>query len=148
MVVGEELLAPDNLFPMGNKMDSEATAEILALTKTPRSVSELVASVHMRNKSVLEAVAEMEARGLVERRVTKGSGRGRPRVIVSSTALGEEYLKTHNRLGEIALKATPIALRRARGDAEYASRLRTRNLDPFQLFLELNEHVRSAKGSG
>jgi predicted ArsR family transcriptional regulator len=128
-------------------MDSEAAVKILTMTKTPRSVSELVASIKMRNKAVIAAVAEMEKRGLVEKRVMKGGGRGRPRVIVSATVLGEEYLKMHNRLGNITLKATPTALRRATADAEYASRLRARGLDPFKLFLELNEHVRSAKGA-
>ncbi len=133
---------------MGNKLDSEVAVEVLRAVKRPQSVSELVASLRRRNEAVIQALSEMDERGLVERRVERGGGRGRPRVVVSSTALGEEYLDAYNRLSHIALKATPPGLRRAVADAEYASRLKARGLDPFQLFLELNEHVRSAKGAG
>lgn len=133
---------------MGNKLDSEVAIEVLRAVKRPQSVSELVASLRRRNEAVIHALSEMGERGLVERRVERGGGRGRPRVVVSSTSLGEDYLDAYDRLSNIALKATPTGLRRAVADAEYASRLKVRGLDPFQLFLELNEHVRSAKGAG
>jgi len=127
-------------------LDRETTSEILSTLKTPRSVSEIVSVVHRRITEVDGEVAEMERSGLVEKRLER-CGVGRPRVVVSATPLGEEYLKRRTELDNIALRATPAALKRATADAEYASRLRARGLDPFQLFLELNEHVRSAAGT-
>ncbi len=127
-------------------MDHEAALEILSAAKNPRSVSEIVSTIRRRNDAVVKAIIDMERIGLVEKRADR-RGVGRPRVIVSVTPLGEEFLQRHAQIDRIGLKATPAALRRAAADAEYAARLRARGLDSFTLFLELNEHVRSAAGS-
>jgi len=126
-------------------MDAEMTAEVLKVVERPRSVSELVASLNRRSEAVVRAIAEMEELGLLERRAKKGSGRGRPRMLVSATDLGRQYLAARSRLEGIPLKATRAGFKRAVEEARYAARLRERGLDPFALFMELNEYVRSAR---
>jgi DNA-binding MarR family transcriptional regulator len=126
-------------------MDAEMTAEVLKAVERPRSVSELVASLNRRSEAVVRAIAEMEELGLLERRAKKGSGRGRPRMLVSATDLGRQYLAARSRLEGIPLKATRAGFKRAVEEARHAARLRERGLDPFALFMELNEYVRSAR---
>jgi DNA-binding MarR family transcriptional regulator len=142
---GEELLATMIIyFPMGNKMD-EVTTEVLKAVERPRSVSELVSSLNRRNEAVVMAIADMEEMGLLERRAEKDSGRGRPRMLVWATDLGRQYLTARSHLEGIPLKATRAGFRRVVDEARYAARLRERGLDPFTLFMELNEYVRSAR---
>jgi len=143
---GERLLAPVIIyFQKGNKMDTEVTAEVLKAVERPRSVSELVASLNRRSEAVVRAIAEMEEMGLLDRRAEKGSGRGRPRMLVSATDLGRQYLAARSRLEGIPLKATRAGFKRAVEEARYAARLRERGLDPFTLFMELNDYVGSAR---
>jgi len=126
-------------------MDVEVAAEILRAVGSPRNVSELVASLNRRSEAVVRAIAEMEEMGLLERRAEKGSGRGRPRMLVSATELGRQYLAARSHLEGIPLKATRAGLKRAVEEARYAARLRERGLDTFTLFMELNDYVRSAR---
>jgi DNA-binding MarR family transcriptional regulator len=126
-------------------MDAEVAAEILRAVRSPRNVSELVASLNRRSEAVVKAIEEMEETGLVERRIEKGGGRGRPRMLISVTELGRQYLAARSRLEGIPLKATRAGFRRTVEEARYAARLRERGLDPFTLFMELNEYVWSAR---
>jgi DNA-binding MarR family transcriptional regulator len=126
-------------------MDVEVAAEILKVLESPKSVSELVASLNRRSEAVVKAISEIEEKGLIERRSLKGTGKGRPRTLVSVTELGRQYLAARSRLEGIPLKATRAGFKRAVDEAHYAARLRERGLDPFALFMELNDYVGSAR---
>ena len=125
-------------------MELDTSLEILRAVESPKSVSKVVARVRRRSKDILGLIAEMEAGGLLERRVVKGS-RGRPRSVIHITELGKEYLRIVSRLEMLPLRAESAGFSHAASEGEYAVRLVERGLDPFQLFLELNDYVRAAR---
>ena len=125
-------------------MELDASVGILRAVESPKSVSKVVARVRRRSKDILGLISEMEAGGLLERRVVKGS-RGRPRSVIHITELGKEYLRIVSRLEMLPLRAESAGFSHASSEGEYAVRLVERGLDPFQLFLELNDYVRATR---
>jgi len=67
--------------------------------------------------------------------------RGRPRILVRPTTLGEDYLDAYEALKMKPLRSRRADLIQAARDGEYALRLEARGLSPFDLFLELNSVV-------
>jgi DNA-binding PadR family transcriptional regulator len=124
-----------------------ATAILESITQTPTHVKLLARTIHRRAKTVLTTIAEMEERGLLERRTEKTIRRGRPREILHATPLGEEYLRSIRASSMIPLAASTAMIRRAAEEGDYARRLTERGRDTFQLFMELNQHVRTASGA-
>lgn len=123
-------------------MSHEIRAELLKVTNPhPCGVRELVKKLHRSTRTVVSLIKEMEEQGLIEINVEKRNTRGRPRYLIKPTSLGEDYLATYNNLELKPLRSRRNDLVRAIRDAEYAMRLESRGLSPFQLFLELNSLV-------
>jgi len=128
---------------MGNILSVEVEAQLLsAVQERPLGVRELSRAMRRRTQAVISLIKRMEAGGLVEVTLERGAGRGRPARIVSTTILGEGYLKAFHRLRRMPLRSSRNDLLRARSDAEYVNRLIARGRDPYRAFLELNGIVR------
>ena len=125
-------------------MKLDTYVEILRAVESPKTVSEVVAIVSKRSEDILESITEIEAGGLLDRRIEKGS-RGRPRSVIHVTELGKEYLRIVSRLEMLPLRAKSAGFSQAASEAEYAIRLVEKGLDPFQFFLELNDYVFAAR---
>jgi len=123
-------------------MSLELRAELLKAVKpNPSSVRGLARRLHRRTETVVSLIKEMEEEGLLKRKVEKRNTRGRPRVLVKPTTLGEDYLAAYRALNLKPLRSRRADLIRAVKDGEYARRLESRGLSSFDLFLELNSIV-------
>lgn len=123
-------------------MSHQIRVEILrASNPPPSSVRELVKKLHRRTQTVVSLIREMEEQGLIEKTMEKRENRGRPRYLIKPTSLGEDYLTTYESLELKLLRSRRSDLIKASRDAEYAMRLESRGLSPFQLCLELSSLV-------
>lgn len=115
-------------------------------TNSP-GVRELLRTMPHRNETILETIRDMENHGLIRSTPSLTRKRGRPKNSLSITPLGTEYLTAYQRLEKTQLQASQKDYERAVRDAEYATRLVTRGIDPFQAFMELNTIVRTSRDS-
>lgn len=130
---------------MGNKMSLEVEAQVLTIIKkNPVGVRELSKQMKRRTQTVVNVIKKMNATGLVEVKPDKTDARGRPKLLVRSTALGDDFLETYIRLRNKPLRSNRNDLVKAKRDAEYVKRLVARGVDPFQSFMELNRLVRDS----
>jgi DNA-binding PadR family transcriptional regulator len=128
---------------MGNKMSLEVEAQILSIVKKhPAGVRELSRIMRRRTQTVVSTIKRMNATGLVDLKPEKTHSKGRPRLIISATALGDDYLDTYRRLLGKPLRSSRNDLLKANRDAEYVERLISRGKDPYEAFMELNVVVR------
>ncbi len=125
----------------------DISRDILQAVETPKTVSEIVATVRKRSKVILESIVDMEESGLLERKIEKSVSKGRPRSVISATELGREYLRIVSRLDVLPLRVKGTGFNHASFEAEYVLRLVENGRDPFLLFLELNDYVRAARGT-
>ena len=124
---------------MGNILSVEVEAQLLsAVEENPMGVRALSRAMRRRTQDVGSLIRRMEAGGLVEVKLERGEGRGRPARLVSATVLGEGYLEAFRRLRRMPLVSSRNDLLRAKADAEYVNRLVARGRDPHRAFLELN----------
>ena len=129
-------------------MSVEDESSLLSIVREgPLGVRELAKKMRRKTQSVVSLIKKMVASGLVEMRPERTSRRGRPRQVISMTALGEDYLKTFNELRIKPLRSSKSDLMRAKRDAEYVNRLIDRGKDPYKAFIELNSIVRDSRDS-
>jgi len=125
-------------------MSIEAKAQTLAAVKREQlGVRELSRIMQTRTQTIVSLIKRMNAEGLVEVKPEKTHMKGRPRLIISATALGDDYLDTYHRLLSKPLRSSRNDLLKANRDAEYVNRLVTRGKKPYDAFLELNRLVRA-----
>ena len=123
-------------------MSLELRAELLKAAMSKDSgVRELARELHRRTDTVVSLIKEMEEQNLLKRETRKPNARGRPRILVKPTTLGEDYLAAYTKLDLKILRSKRADLVQAARDGEYASRLESRGLAVFDLFLELNSIV-------
>jgi len=128
---------------MGNKLSVEAKAQTLAAVKqNPVGVRNLSRIMKIRTQTIVSLIKEMNAEGLVDLKPEKTHSKGRPRLIISATALGDDYLDTYHRLLSKPLRSSRNDLLKANRDAEYVDRLISRGKNPYTAFTELNNVVR------
>lgn len=126
-------------------MSLEVEAQILSIVKKhPAGVRELSKIMRRRTQTVVSTIKRMNAAGLVDLKPEKTHSKGRPRLIISATALGDDYLDTYRRLLGKPLRSSRNDLLKANRDAEYVDRLISRGKDPYEAFLELNVVVRDS----
>jgi len=126
-------------------MSVEVEAQILSIVKKhPAGVRELSKIMRRRTQTVVSTIKRMNAAGLVDLKPEKTHSKGRPRLIISATALGDDYLDTYRRLLGKPLRSSRNDLLKANRDAEYVDRLISRGKDPYEAFLELNVVVRDS----
>lgn len=123
-------------------MSFELIAELLNAVKSKDGgVRELASELRRRTDTVVSLIKVMEEQGLLKRETRKPNARGRPRILVKPTTLGEDYLAAYTKLDLKILRSKRADLVQAARDGEYASRLESRGLSVFDLFLELNSIV-------
>jgi DNA-binding PadR family transcriptional regulator len=124
-------------------MSLEVEVQVLSIVKKyPVGVRELSKIMRRRTQTVVSAIKMMNAAGLVDVRPEETRRRGRPRQIVKTTMLGDDYLEAYNRLRIMPLRSNRNDLVKAKRDAEYVNRLVARGIEPYDAFLELNSLVR------
>lgn len=123
-------------------MSVEVKVRLLKAAKQePTGVKELAKKLNHRPETIISLIEEMEEHGLLEKKTEKRSSRGRPKLLVKPTVLGEDYIATYDTLESKPLRSRRTDLIHATRDAEYAERLSERGLSPFSLALELNQIV-------
>jgi len=87
---------------MGNKMSLEVEAQVLTIIKkNPVGVRELSMQMKRRTQTMVDVIKKMNATGLVEVKPDKTDTRGRPKLLVRSTTLGDDFLETYTRLSRL-----------------------------------------------
>ena len=126
-------------------MSVEVKAQTLDTVKRDQlGVRELSRIMHTRTQTIVLLIKEMNAEGLVDLKPEKTHTKGRPKLIISATPLGDDYLDTYRRLLYKPLRSSRNDLLKAKRDAEYVDRLISRGKDPYEAFLELNVVVRDS----
>lgn len=122
----------------------ERSVKILSLCDgTPLSVSEIASKVGGNHGRTLAMLKELYSRSLVELRIEKGQGRGRPRHLVRTTPLGREFVEQYQRLLSLRLQSRESDIKKALHQADLAQKLRERGISPYARFQEINELARN-----
>ena len=115
-------------------------AELLRLASTGSTGLLLLArKLRIGPAKLITLLDGMREEGLVDIDEAHSNRAGRPMRRVKATELGMEFLKAFDELMLKTLKSRRAELQRASADAEYAKRLASRGVLPYDLFLELNE---------
>ena len=93
-----------------------------------------------RERTIL-LVTELQHHGLLQKTVERNR-RGRPRHMLRTTALGEQFLARYDELMRIPLQSSDNDLRKAIRQAEAARRLEQQNISPYARFREVNKIVK------
>ncbi len=117
-----------------------ATALSLCIEST-LSVSELSGKMGGNHGKLIDLVRELQVRGLLIRR-TDSRGRGRPRNLLRTTALGEQFVEEYDRLLNLRLHCNDNDIKKALHQAELARRL-WQQVNPYARFQEVNELARN-----
>lgn len=88
---------------------------------------------------LIRLLDEMREEGLVDIDEIHSKRAGRPMRRVAVTELGKDYMDTYNKLALRLLRSRRADLQRASADADYARRLASKGVPPYDLFLELIE---------
>jgi len=122
----------------------ERSVKILSLCDgTPRSVSEIASKVGGNHGRTLATLKELYWRSLVELRIEKGQGRGRPKQLVRTTPLGRQFAEQYQRLLSLRLRSRESDIKKALHQADLAQKLRERGISPYARFREINELARN-----
>ena len=119
-------------------------AILRALSEPHSGVARMAKELRVGPSSLIGEMADMRESGLLDFGSARTGSRGRPRRSVVATALGTEYLRSHERLERIIPRSRRSDLRRAALDGEYAARLAAGGVSPYALFFELNAIARRA----
>ncbi len=95
-------------------------------------------------------VTELQQHGLLEKTV-EGNRRGRPRHMLRTTALGEQFLARYDELTRVPLQSSDNDLRKAIRQAEAARRVVQQKISPYARFREVNKivkHIASTAQTG
>ena len=117
----------------------EQKAQVLeAAASASCGVRGVVQKLKCRTSSAISLLKEMEQEKLIELAHATCPRRGRPKKIVTCTALGFDFLETYRKVKMKPLRARREDLERAAKDALYAERLVAHGHEAFELFMELN----------
>jgi len=106
------------------------------------SVSQLCGKIGGNHGKVIDLVKDLQVRGLLTKR-TDSRGRGRPRSLLRTTALGEQFVEEYDRLLNLRLHCNDNDIQKALHQADLARRLLEQQVDPYTRFQEVNELARN-----
>jgi DNA-binding HxlR family transcriptional regulator len=109
-------------------------------------VSELLIRTGGNRRMILQLLAELQECGLLEKNVLR-NGKGRPKHMLHTTALGEQFLSRYSELMRIPVQSNDNDLRKAIGQAEFARRLVEQNVSPYARFQEVNRIAKHIAGT-
>jgi len=117
----------------------EPASRVLSLcNENALSVSQLSSKIGGNHARLIELARELQARALLNR--TKVSrGRGRPRSLLRTTALGEQFVEEYDRLLNLRLHCNDNDIKKGLRQADLARRLLEQHVDPYARFQEVNE---------
>jgi len=122
----------------------QRAVKILSLCNgTTLSVSQIVSKAGGNHEKMIETLNELYSRSLVQLRIEKGEGRGRPKHFVTTTPLGRQFVHEYERLLNLRLQSRDPDIKKALYQAELAHRLRDRGISPYARFQEINELARN-----
>ena len=122
----------------------QRAVKILSLcNRSTLSVSEIVSKAGGNHEKMIETMNELYSRSLVQLRIEKGEGRGRPKHLVTTTPLGRQFVDEYERLLNLRLQSRDSDIKKALHQAELARRLRDRGISPYARFQEINELARN-----
>jgi len=119
-----------------------AARALLLCSGNPLSVSQLSSKMGGNHAKLIDLVRDLQARGLLVR--TKDSrGRGRPRSLLRTTALGEQFVEEYDWLLKLRLHCNDNDIKKALHQADLARRLLEQQVNPYARFQEVNELARN-----
>lgn len=128
---------------MTDMFEPELSATALSLCiESALSVSQLSGKMGGNHGKLIDLVRELQVRGLLIRR-TDSRGRGRPRSLLRTTALGEQFVEEYDRLLNLRLHCNDNDIKKALHQADLARRLLEKQVSPYARFQEVNELARN-----
>jgi len=123
--------------------EPELAATALSLCiESALSVSQLSGKMGGNHGKLIDLVRELQVRGLLTRR-TDSRGRGRPRSLLRTTPLGEQFVEEYDRLLNLRLHCNDNDIKKALHQADLARRLLEKQISPYARFQEVNELARN-----
>jgi DNA-binding HxlR family transcriptional regulator len=108
--------------------------------------SELLVKLGGNRRMITQLVVELQQCGLIEKSVLR-TGKGRPKHMLRTTALGEEFLSRYSELMRLPVQSNDNDLAKAIRQAEFARRLVEQNISPYARFQEVNRIVKHIAGT-
>jgi len=103
--------------------------------------SELLVKLGGNRGTIMQLVVELQQCGLIEKNVLR-TGKGRPKHMLRTTALGEEFLSRYSELMRTPVQSNDNDLAKAIRQAEFARRLVKQNISPYARFQVVNRIVK------
>jgi predicted transcriptional regulator len=120
-------------------LSTEKAAQLLShCASAPVAVSELTQKIKQSHDTTINLVRQLEAGRLLERTVERRA-RGRPRHLIRTTSLGEEFVRLYNRLLGLRLFSNSNDISKAIRLADLTERVVALGVDPYERFLEINQ---------
>ncbi len=125
-------------------LTDQPAVRILALCNgSVLSVAEIVGTAGGNHEKVIKTLDDLRSAGLVQIRTEKRKKKGRPRRLVITTPLGQQFLAQYERLLNLPLKSKESDIKKALHQAELAQRLMDHGISTYARFQELNEIARN-----
>jgi predicted transcriptional regulator len=110
---------------------------------TTLSVCQIVRKTKGNHEKTIEVLNELYSRSLVQLRIEKGEGRGRPKHLVTTTPLGQQFLNEYKRLLNLRLQSRDPDIKKALYQAELARRFGDQGISAYARFQEINKLARN-----
>jgi predicted transcriptional regulator len=124
-------------------MEQRAVKILSVCNGATLSVSQIMSKARGNHGKMIKTLNELQSRSLVQLRIDEAEGRGRRRHLVTTTPLGQQFLREYERLLNLRLQSRAPDIKKALHQAELAQRLRDRGISPYARFQEINELARN-----
>lgn len=119
------------------KIDRAATA-LSHCDEAVLSVSELASRMGGKHGNMIELFRELHARGLLLR-ITEKQSRGRPKHLLRTSPLGEQFVEQYHRLLDLRLFSNDNDIKKALHHAELTQMLEEHQISVYARFQEVTE---------
>ncbi len=124
-------------------LDPELASRALSLCNpSALSVSQLANRMGGNHARLIDLIRALQARRLLLR-TTERYGKGRPRHLLRTTSLGEQFIEEYHRLLNLRLHCNDNDIKRALDQADQARALTQQRIAPYARFHEVNELARN-----
>lgn len=112
-------------------------------TGTALSISELTRKTPGNHEKTMELIKELKDSSLLFSKVSGETRRGRPKQLLRTSKLGQQFVEEYRRLIALPLHCSDNDIKKALHQADLAQRVVDQNISPYARFQEINELARN-----
>jgi len=120
-------------------LDVQRGARLLShCSEAQLSVSQLSEKLGGNHDKMIALIRELQTRGLLAR-ISEKQSRGRPKHLLRTTPLGEQFIHQYGRLLDLRLVSNDNDIKKALHQADLAQKLEEQQVSAYARFHEVNE---------